>query len=102
MNRKERRKMNRKLRLQGLEVLRGTAASCIPSKNKPTSLNKLGGAATRDMGIRCNLNRVADAGGPEAAQAKRAKRKLNDNWSNRGSARIFGYWNPNGKGNPAR
>lgn len=102
MNRKARRKMNRKLRLQGLEVLVGTAAARIPSKQAPTSLNALEGKAERDIGLRCRLNSEIDTKGPGAVQAKKLKRKLNDSWTNRGSASFAGYWNPNGTANPAR
>lgn len=53
------------------------------------SLNR---KASREVGLRCKLADLAAAGVPGAAKAKR---KLNDVWTNRNQRNLDGFWNPN-------
>ena len=53
------------------------------------SLNR---KASKDVGLRCKLADLAAAGTPGAAKAKR---KLNDVWTNRNTQSLTGFWNPN-------
>ena len=87
-----RRKQNRELRKQGLEVLVGNAAGMIACRRTTgPQIGKLQKRAEQDMRIRCSLSGMASSG--DAAAAK-AKRKLNDTWTNRYSKNLAGFWNP--------
>lgn len=98
-----RRKQNRALRKQGLEVLMGTAAQMIKcTTTKGPQIGKLKKQAEADMRLRCNLNTEIDAGGQGAAAARKAKRKLNDVWTNRRTNSLGEFWNPNASKNFAK
>ena len=47
--------------------------------------------AEADVGLRCKLGELARQGVPGAAKAKR---KLNDVWTNRRSVSLGDYWKP--------
>lgn len=87
-----RRKQNRKLRKHGLEVLVGNAASMVACRRTTgPQIGALQKRAEQDMRIRCALSDMARSG--DAAAAK-AKRKLNNTWTNRYSKSLPGFWNP--------
>lgn len=44
-----------------------------------------------------SMNKTIDAGGVEAVNASKAKRKMNDNWKRPVSVNLFEMWNPEGK-----
>ncbi len=76
VDRKRRRKANRQQR----------RAAAIP-----LDLCALQKRAEHDVRLRCNLSEAAMIGVPGAAKAKR---KLNDVWTNRVSRNLTGFWNP--------
>lgn len=85
-----RRKQNRALRQHGLETLPLGAHSMTPSKLvKRAQIGELQKRAEHDVRLRCNLSEAAMAGVPGAAKAKR---KLNDVWTNRVSRDLTGFW----------
>lgn len=43
------------------------------------------------------MNKVIDAGGSDAINASKAKRKMNDSWKRPVSVNLFEMWNPEGK-----
>lgn len=65
-------------------------------KGLSLDLGKLQNKAEHDVRQRCTLGNTArhgkDAG--ERAAAAKAKRKLNDTWTNRNSKSLTGFWNP--------
>ena len=71
-----RRKANRKMRTDG---------------GQPLDLLRLNRKAEADVRLRCKLADLAQAGTPGAAKAKR---KLNDTWTNRSTQSLTGFWNP--------
>lgn len=82
-----RRKQNRALRRHGLETLPRGAHSMTPSKLvKRAQIGELQKRAEHDVRLRCKLSYDADAA--------KAKRKLNDVWTNRNSRNLTGFWNP--------
>lgn len=92
-----RRKQNRELRKQGLEVLVGNAASMIACRlTTGPQIGALKKRAEQDMRVRCVLSDRARNGtdAAERAAAAKAKRKLNDVWTNRNSKSLTGFWNP--------
>ena len=63
-----------------------------PSKLvKRAQIGELQKRAEHDVRLRCNLSEAAMVGVPGAAKAKR---KLNDVWTNRNSRNLTGFWNP--------
>lgn len=92
-----RRKQNRELRKQGLEVLVGNAASMIACRRTTgPQIGALKKRAEQDMRVRCALSDRARNGADaaERAAAAKAKRKLNDVWTNRTQRSLTGFWNP--------
>lgn len=81
LDRKARRRANRTQRQNGGPQL---------------ALGKLQIAAEHDMRLRCTLAATAQHGkdAAERAAAARAKRKLNDVWTNRNAKSLAGFWNP--------
>lgn len=82
IDRKLRRKANRRQRQE-------TAAL-------PLDLGAMQKRAEHDVRLRCKLSHDAihaDTLNERAAAAK-AKRKLNDVWTNRNSRNLTGFWNP--------
>ena len=71
-----RRKANRKQRADGGAQL---------------DLCSLQKRSERDVKLRCKLSALAIAGVPGAAKAKR---KLNDTWTNRNTQSLDGFWRP--------
>ena len=57
----------------------------------PLDLSAMQKRAEHDVRLRCNLSEAAMAGVPGAAKAKR---KLNDVWTNRNSRNLTGFWRP--------
>ena len=57
----------------------------------PLDLSAMQKRAEHDVRLRCNLSEAAMAGMPGAAKAKR---KLNDVWTNRVSHNLTGFWRP--------
>ena len=57
----------------------------------PLDLGAMQKRAEHDVRLRCNLSEAAMAGMPGAAKAKR---KLNDVWTNRVSRNLTGFWGP--------
>ena len=82
-----RRKQNRALRKLGLEKLTATGSRMVHE----AQIGKLNRVAEREMRLRYKLGDMAAAGVPGAAKAKR---KLNDVWTNRNSQSLKGFWNP--------
>ena len=80
-----RRKQNRGLRKHGLEQLTATSSRMVHE----SQIGKLQRRAEHDVRLRCNLSEAAIAGVPGAAKAKR---KLNDVWTNRVSRNLTGFW----------
>lgn len=81
LDRKARRKANRQQRAEG---------------GRSIDLGKLQKRAESDTRVRCNLAEQAQHGTPtERMAARKAKRALNDNWTNRYSQSLTGFWNPN-------
>ena len=92
-----RRKQNRELRRQGLEVLVGNAASMIACRHTTgPQIGALKKRAEHDLRLRCALADTAQHGPDAAARAAaaKAKRKLNDVWTNRNAKSLAGFWNP--------
>lgn len=87
-----RRKQNRELRKHGLEVLQGEHWTKL---DKSAQIGKLQRTAEREVRLRTSLNHTIDNGvGSERAAAAKAKRKLNDVWTNRHSQSLGDYWKP--------
>jgi hypothetical protein len=81
IDRKARRRANRTQRQQGGAQL------------DLTSMQK---RAERDTKLRCTLlNTMLTGDALERAAAAKAKRKLNDVWTNRRMQSLTGFWNPN-------
>lgn len=57
----------------------------------PLDLSAMQKRAEHDVRLRCNLSEAAMIGVPGAAKAKR---KLNDVWTNRASRNLTGFWRP--------
>lgn len=76
--------VDRKLRRKANRQQRRAAAI-------PLDLSTMQKRAEHDVRLRCNLSEAAMAGVPGAAKAKR---KLNDVWTNRNSRNLTGFWNP--------
>lgn len=98
-----RRKQNRELRKQGLEVLVGNAASMIACRlTTGPQIGALKKRAEQDMRVRCVLSDRARNGADaaERAAAAKARRKLNNQWFDRGSSSIRGYWDASQKAGP--
>lgn len=57
----------------------------------PLDLGAMQKRAEHDMRLRCNLSEAVVAGVPGAVKAKR---KLNDVWTNRVSRNLTGFWSP--------
>lgn len=74
--------VDRKLRRKANRQQRQTAAL-------PLDLSAMQKRAEHDVRLRCNLSEAAMAGVPGAAKAKR---KLNDVWTNRASRNLTGFW----------
>lgn len=72
LDKAQRRKANRKARRQGLDI----------------NLDAIQRKAVADTSLRCNLSYMTDPA------ARKAKRKLNDVWSNRNSRNLDGFWKP--------
>ena len=76
--------LDRKLRRRANRTQRQLGAA-------PLDLGALQQKAEADVRLRCKLSEAAMAGVPGAAKAKR---KLNDTWTNRYSKNLAGFWNP--------
>lgn len=72
LDKAKRRKANRKARRQGLDI----------------NLDELQRKAMADVRLRCKLSDMNDPA------ARKAKRKLNDVWTNRYSRNLNGFWKP--------
>lgn len=80
LDRKLRRKANRQQRADQGETL---------------DLCKMQRKAEHDVKLRCTLLHTVMTGSPlERTAAAKAKRKLNDVWTNRKSSSLTGFWNP--------
>lgn len=87
-----RRKQNRELRKHGLEVLQGEHWAKL---DKSAQIGELQRTAEREVGLRTSLNHTIDNGvGSERAAAAKAKRKLNDVWTNRHARSLGDFWRP--------
>ena len=87
-----RRKQNRALKRHGIESLPLGAHTTTQSKVvKGAQIGALQKRAERDMRLRCKLSEAVLIGVPGAAKAKR---KLNDTWTNRNAKSLAGFWNP--------
>lgn len=84
----QRRRANRKLKQQGIEVLVKQAHHGIRSSAEH-DLHKLNMQARADMELRCRLADMADDG---VLGAAKAKRKLNNNWTERRTQSLGGFW----------
>lgn len=60
------------------------------SGERAFDLHALNLKAREEVQLRCKLADMAQAGVPGAAKAKR---KLNDNWTNRKAKSLTGFWN---------
>ena len=76
--------IDRKLRRKANRQQRRTAAL-------PLDLSAMQKRAEHDVRLRCNLSEAAMAGVPGAAKAKR---KLNDVWTNRNQRSLGDFWRP--------
>lgn len=76
--------IDRKLRRKANRQQRRTAAI-------PLDLSAMQKRAEHDVRLRCNLSEAAMAGVPGAAKAKR---KLNDVWTNRNQRSLGDFWRP--------
>lgn len=76
--------VDRKLRRKANRQQRRTAAL-------PLDLCAMQKRAEHDVRLRCNLSEAAMAGVPGAAKAKR---KLNDVWTNRNQRSLGDFWRP--------
>lgn len=92
-----RRKQNRALKRHGLEYLPLGAHTTTSSKLvKGAQIGALQKRAEHDVRLRCKLGHDAihaDTMNERAAAAK-AKRKLNDVWTNRFNRDLTGFWRP--------
>ena len=76
--------IDRKLRRKANRQQRRTAAL-------PLDLSAMQKRAEHDVRLRCNLSEAAMAGVPGAAKAKR---RLNDVWTNRNQRSLGDFWRP--------
>ena len=76
--------VDRKLRRKANRQQRRTAAL-------PLDLSAMQKRAEHDVRLRCKLSEAAMAGVPGAAKAKR---KLNDVWTNRNQRSLGDFWRP--------
>ena len=76
--------LDRKLRRRANRTQRQLGAA-------PLDLGALQQKAEADVRLRCKLSEAVLIGVPGAAKAKR---KLNDTWTNRYSKNLAGFWNP--------
>lgn len=65
-------------------------------KGLSLDLGKMQNKAEHDVRLRCTLGNTARHGkdAAERAAAAKAKRKLNDTWTNRSAKSLAGFWNP--------
>lgn len=76
--------LDRKLRRRANRTQRRAGAA-------PLDLGALQQKAEADVRLRCKLSEAVLIGVPGAAKAKR---KLNDTWTNRNAKSLAGFWNP--------
>ena len=92
-----RRKQNRALRRHGLETLPLGAHLLTPSKLvKRAQIGELQKRAEHDVRLRCKLGHDAQHATTlnERAAAAKAKRRLNDVWTNRNQRSLGDFWRP--------
>lgn len=92
--------MSTALEAKQLRKLRNKVRRELPPDQRGDELKRVRRefkAASGKFATLAGMNKVIDAGGSDAINASKAKRKMNDTWKRPTVVNLYEMWNPEGK-----